>query len=120
MSAVRDCVFDDLIMDTWEPITQNSSPRINEDEHAIPHVIRLPLYKFQSESKVLMSDKPVEITITTEENNYFAENESLSIYASGDSIEFVIKEFSHHIIHFFEYYKTKNAKEFICKAVRLK
>lgn len=120
MSVARDYVFEDVIKKRWEPITQPSSVRLYEEEHIIPHVLKLPLREFFSDHKVVVSDKPVQVVISSEANEYFAENESLSIYAIGDSVESAIQEFSHHVVYFFEYYKNKSENEVIGKAARLK
>lgn len=120
MSVAREYVFDGLKKDGWEPISQQSSVRLYENEHSVPHILKLPVHEFCSDQKVVFSNKPVQITITTEDKIYFAENESLSIYANGDSLESVIEEFSHHLVHFFEYYESKNEDEVTGKAVRLK
>jgi len=120
MSVARDYMLEDLKRAGWEPIQQSSSIRLYEEKHTVPHVKKLPLRKFVSDDKIVVSDKPVQVTISSEDNQYFAENDSLKIYTAGNSIQFVVDEFAHHIVYFYEYYINKDAGEVMGRAAILK
>lgn len=120
MSAARDYVFDDLKKAGWEPIQQSSSFRIYDKEQTVPDVQKLPLREFYADEKGVICDKPVLVKITIEENAYFAESESLNIYAVGDSLESVVDEFGQHIVYFYEYYRQKESNMVMGRAAKLK
>lgn len=122
MSVARAHVFDDLKKAGWErePIHKSTSIRLYDESSTVPQVKKFPLRKFISDGKVVVSDKPVQVTIFTEENNYFAENEALRIYAVGNSIKSVVDEFSQHIVYFYEYYRQKESEEVMGRAAKLK
>jgi len=120
MSVARDYVLEDLKKAGWEPMRQSSSIRLYEEKHTVPRVKKLPLRRFVSDNKIVVSDKPVQVTISSEDNQYFAENDSLKIYTAGDSIQSVVDEFAHHIIYFYEYYINKDVGEVMGRAAKLK
>ena len=124
MSVAIDYVFEDvkeeLSKKGWRPVRQESSVRLYEEEYEVPHIQKFPLRSFVSDGKIVVSKKPVEIILFLEGNKYYAENNALKIYAVGDSIKSVIQEFSHHIVHFFDYYRGKGHDEVTGRAVKLK
>jgi len=124
MSTARDYVFEDLkeelSKEGWRPVMQETSIRMYEEKYEVPHIQKLPVRSFVSDDKVIVSEKPVEIILFLEGNKYYAENDTLKIYAVGDSIKSVIQEFSHHIVHFFDYYRGKGSDEVVGRAIKLK
>lgn len=124
MSTAIDYVFEDvkkgLSKEGWRPVRQESSIRLYEEEYEVPHIQKFPVRSFMSDGKVVVSEKPVEIILFQEGNKYYAENDTLKIYAVGDSIKSVIQEFSQHIVHFFDYYRGKSSDEVVGRAIKLK
>lgn len=120
MSAARDHIFDDLRKSGWKTLEQPSSVRLYEEKHKVPDVKKIPFRRFESNGKVAVSNKPVVVKIFSEDNHYFAENDTLRIYTAGDSVLSVIDEFSQHIVYFIEFYKGKTPDEVIGRASILK
>jgi len=118
MSVAREYMIDKLV--GWEPIQQLSSVRLYEEKHTVPDVKNIPLRKFVSDDKTVVSDKPVQLRVSSADNQYFAENDSLKIYAVGNSIQSVVDEFAQHIVYFYEFYKDKDTGEVIGGAENLK
>ena len=79
-----------------------------------------PKWQFKATDLKVYSSKPIEVVITREKGTYFAENESLEIYASGDSEHEVIEDFCQHVIYFYKHYKQLGWDKVIGHARRLK
>jgi hypothetical protein len=81
---------------------------------------RTPLWRFASSHVVLLSSKPVSVRITRGESLFFAENENLGIFATGESRNEAISAFSEHLVHFYEHYKRLDWDDVTGEATRLK
>lgn len=67
--------------------------------------VRTPLWKFPSLNTVILSSKPVSVRISKAEVLFFAENENLGIYATGETRIEAIHAFSKELVHFYVHYK---------------
>lgn len=81
---------------------------------------KIPVWQFYAHGKSILSKKPVSVKINKGEVLYFAENETLGIYVTGESSEVAIKEFTEELFHFYEYYSNLHESKVIGEAQRLK
>lgn len=63
---------------------------------------------------------PIKVRIYSEDNLFFAENETLVIIGTGSSAPEAMNDFCSHIIHFYHYYKKLSWDKVTGDAVRLK
>lgn len=63
---------------------------------------------------------PIKVRIYSEDNLFFAENETLVIIGTGSSVLEAMDDFCRHIIHFYYYYKKLSLDKITGDAVRLK
>ena len=63
---------------------------------------------------------PIKVRIYSEDNLFFAENETLVIIGTGSSAMAAMDDFCRHIIHFYNYYKKLSWDKVTGDAVRLK
>jgi hypothetical protein len=73
-----------------------------------------------SENKLFHLTKPVKVAIDRGEEYFFAENNDLAIFVTGETSEEALKEFCDQLIYFYYYYKNLDFDEVIGKASRLK
>ena len=85
---------------------------------SIPH--KRPMWRFNSEKKTLTSSKPIVVKISRGETSFFADNETLDIYAIGDTIEDAINDFCIQLLDFYEHYRTLDSDEANSNALKLK
>lgn len=64
--------------------------------------------------------KPIKVHIYFEDNLFFAENETLVVVGTGNSIDEAMDDFCRHIIHFYHYYKRLSRDKITGDAIRLK
>lgn len=79
-----------------------------------------PKWQFKATGLRIFSSKPIEVVITRGNGTYFAENEPLEIYASGNSEQEAIEDFCQHVIYFYKHYKDLDWDEVIGRAMELK
>ena len=79
-----------------------------------------PLWSVASQKKRYKVSKPIKIHIHSEDNLFFAENETLVVVGTGASVSEAIDDFCRHIIHFYQYYKKLSWDKVTGDAVRLK
>lgn len=79
-----------------------------------------PLWSVSSQKKRYKLSKPIKVHIYSIGNIFFAENETLVVVGTGDSVTEAIDDFCRHIIHFYQYYKKLSLDKAIGDAVRLK
>lgn len=82
--------------------------------------IRTPLWRFSSMHTVIISSKPVSVRISKGETLFFAENENLGIYATGETSGEAIHAFSEHLVHFYVHYTRLSWDRVTGEARRLK
>ncbi len=81
---------------------------------------RVPQSLFIAEGTKLRARKPVAITISRGQDLWFAENERLDIYSTGESDEAAIREFEFLLVHFYHHYKALDANLALRRAKELK
>lgn len=82
--------------------------------------VKTPCWRFSALDRVVISSKPVSIRISKGEALFFAENENLGIYATGETRSEAIQAFSDHVTHFYHHYKTLSWDRVTGEACRLK
>ncbi len=79
-----------------------------------------PLWAVHTEVKKFRTSKPIKVHIFKDADFFFAENETLMVYGSGESISEAVEDLGLHIIHFWEYYNNLSWDRVIGEAERLK
>lgn len=79
-----------------------------------------PLWRIYTDTKRYHTPKPITVKISHDEDFFFAENENLVVYGTGDTPEEAMNDFCLHIIYFFEYYKKLDESKVTGEALRLK
>jgi hypothetical protein len=64
--------------------------------------------------------RPVAVTLVSEGESWFAENEDLNLFGSGDTALSAIEDFRGHFEHFFERYRSLGWDEVVGEGLRLK
>ena len=86
-------------------------------QHAGPYT---PLWRFASPIAVIRSSKPVSVKVCKGESLFFAENENLGIFTTGESRDEAIQSFCEQLIHFHNHYTNLNWEQVTGDANRLK
>lgn len=81
---------------------------------------KVPKWNFKSLNFKIYSSKPIEVVISRQNGRYFAENESLDIYAIGASEEEAIDDFCQNLIYFYKHYKALSWDKVTGRAEELK
>jgi len=81
---------------------------------------RTPLWRFRSSHVVVLSSKPVSVKVTKGETLFFAENENLGIFTTGESRNEAINTFGEHLVHFYVHYQRLDWDSVTGEARRLK
>ena len=81
---------------------------------------KTPLWRFTSPKAEIISAKPVLVKVSKGESLFFAENENLGIFATGESRNEAIRAFNEHLIHFHKHYKQLDWNKATGEAQRLK
>lgn len=79
-----------------------------------------PLWSVTSKTKRYSASKPIKVHIYSEDNLFFAENETLVVVGTGSSPTEAIDDLCKHIIHFYQYYKRLTIDKLTGDAIRLK
>lgn len=79
-----------------------------------------PKWQFKTNGFRILSSKPIQVVITRQDGTYYAENEALEIYASGDSDNEALENFVYHVIYFYKHYKTLDWHKVTGRAKELK
>lgn len=83
-------------------------------------IVKTPLWRFTSPKSEVISAKPVLVKISKGESLFFAENENLGIFATGESRNEAISVFNEHLIHFHNHYKHLDWNKATGETQRLK
>ena len=81
---------------------------------------RLPLWRFSGRDRTIYPKEPISLSIIKGDTLYFAENETLGIFATGESRDAAIEDFVEQVLYFYEYYKAMSWDKVIGEARRLK
>jgi hypothetical protein len=97
-----------------------SGPSRDDLRDRLDKEFRVPQSIFIAEGIKLRALKPVAITISRGQDLWFAENERLDIYATGESKETAIQEFKLLLVRFYNHYKSLDANLALKRAKELK
>lgn len=81
---------------------------------------KTPISKVRHSERLFLTSKPIEVVISSGERYYFAENENLAIYVTGETTEQAVEEFCEQLMHFYYYYKNLTYNQVTGKAQQLK
>ena len=125
MNAVKDSYerkaeIEDLFLEdyTSEKLDASGIPFFEKYKDSIPH--KRPMWRLNSEKITLTSSKPIGVKISRGETSFFADNETLDIYAIGDTIEDAINDFCIQLLDFYEHYYTLDSDQANSNALKLK
>lgn len=99
-----------------------TSPEINTRE-VFSHQRKYPpapIWRLQEDNKKYRSSKPITVKTYRDDDLFFAENETLTVCGTGDTVQGALQDFCLHIIYFFEYYKKLDGSKLTGDALRLK
>jgi len=83
-------------------------------------VIKTPAWEFSSSYATVRARKPVLVKVTRGETLFFVENETLDIFATGETREEAKRAFDEHLIYFYNHYKNLSWDRVTGEAERLK
>lgn len=83
-------------------------------------VVKIPAWEFSSSNATVRALKPVSVKVTRGETLFFVENETLDIFATGETREEAIRAFNEHLIYFYNHYKNLSWDRVTGEAERLK
>ena len=78
------------------------------------------VWRFQKGRKVIYAVRPVKVNISRGESLYFAENEKLGIFVTGESPQEANRAFEEEVVHFYDHYKSLSSEEVTGEAQKLK
>lgn len=81
---------------------------------------RVPIWRFTEDELNLRSKKAIIINVCRSMNHYFAENETLNIFATGDSYLEAIEAFKEHILYFYQHFKSLSSEEVTGEAAEMR
>lgn len=79
-----------------------------------------PVWSLPAEPKALYASKPILVNVYRDEDLFFAENETLAAYGTGDTPQDAVQDFFMHVVHFYDHYKGLDEGELIGPALKLK
>jgi len=80
----------------------------------------IPIWKLALKTKTFYTSKPILVKLYQDEDLFFAENENLAVFGTGNTTQEALQDLYLHIHYFFEYYKKHNESKLIGDALRLK
>lgn len=78
------------------------------------------MWRLPAKGKTLYSAKPILVRVYRDGDLFFAENETLDVYGTGDTPQNAIHDLVVHIVHFFKYYKDIDENKLMGNALKLK
>ena len=87
-------------------------------DQGIPEVA--PLWVVHSEGRTFRMTRPIRVRVFRDGDFFFAENETLMVCGTGESIWEAVEDLGLHIIHFWEYYNKLSWDRVMGDAKRLK
>ena len=81
---------------------------------------RLALFEFQVGGQTLRLKRPVALRVGLDEGTWFVENEALSLFGHGRSIEEAVAEFIHDLGYLWDRYRALGDEELSGSAKKLK
>jgi len=83
-------------------------------------IVKVPVWVFSASGMALKARKPVSVKVFMGENLFFAENETLDIFATGETREEAVRAFNEHLIYFYNHYRKLGWDRVTGEAKRLK
>lgn len=80
----------------------------------------LVLWQVKSSGTQLRATAALTIRVRSEGNFVFAENETLRVFAHGQSLDEALEQFQDHVVHFYESYLKLGNDQVIGEGARLK
>ncbi len=102
----------------FETILAGSSD--SENKNILKDAFVIPRRLFSANGYKLRAVRNIEIAFKRGDQLWFAENEKLDIFATGDSIEEAGHEFDVMIIDFYQHYRELPSAKALPRALRLK
>jgi hypothetical protein len=81
---------------------------------------KFPLFQLTISGRTFLPSKPIGIMVTQDGAWFFAENEALNVVGTGGSLEEAVLDLEHHVVHFWQYYRSLQDSQVTGDAVRLK
>ncbi len=81
---------------------------------------KFPLFQIRVSGRIYSSLTPIGVQVTQDGSWYFAENEALNVIGTGRSLDDAVLDLEHHILHFWQYYRSLQDAEVTGDAIRLK
>jgi hypothetical protein len=81
---------------------------------------RLPLFEFEAGGRTVRLTRPVALRVGLEEGTWFVENDALSLFGHGESLEEAVAEFRHDLGYLWGRYQALSDEELGGAARRLK
>lgn len=81
---------------------------------------KFPLFQLRISGRTFFPSKPIGINVTQDGAWFFAENEALNVVGTGGSLEEAVLDLEHHVVHFWQYYRSLQDSQVTGDAVRLK
>jgi len=79
-----------------------------------------PVWQFHEGQRAVYSTRPVTAKVSRGETLYFAENEKLGIFVTGESPQEANRAFEEEVVHFYDHYKSLSSEEVTGEAQKLK
>lgn len=81
---------------------------------------KFPLFRLTISGRTFFPSKPIGVHVAQDGSWFFAENEALNVIGTGRSLEEAVLDLEHHIVHFWQYYRSLQDSQVTGDAVRLK
>jgi len=78
------------------------------------------LFKIGVENIEYKSKRPISVNTYYDGGLFFAENENLAVWGTGNSFDEAINDLRMHIVHFYKYYGKMDEDSLMGEALRLK
>ncbi len=91
-----------------------------EFKKSLKPVRSVPIWSIRDNRKKRLVSKPIKVNVSSEDDVFYVENETLLLVGIGSTMNDAMKDFSKHLIHFYKYYKVMSDDELTDNARRLK
>jgi hypothetical protein len=81
---------------------------------------KTPMLRIVIRKKIIIPPKPVSVKISKGEKLFFAENDNLNLYATGETSQEAVQEFCEQLLHFYMHYKKLSWDKVTGEGRRLK
>ena len=81
---------------------------------------KTPVWRFRSSTTVLETRSPISVSIARHAGSFAAENETLGIFAGGETVEKAVEDFADTFVTFYHHYVNLPAEKAKGEALRLR